>query len=84
MLALVNSRVQKGSSAQYPGGYIVSQGKSESATTSQLRQGTSQHLQVLVLLRANSSLSSFRKLNDLTINGAGQVGLNTPQVHHVR
>ena len=68
--------VQKGSSVSYPGGNIVSEGESANLT---IKAGNITVPAGIGVASANSSLSS-PELNDFTINGTGQVGLNTPQV----
>ena len=70
MLALVHSQCKKVRASTYPGGNIVSQGKSESAMTSRLPQATLPYLQVIGVASAGSSLPS-PELNELTINGTG-------------
>jgi hypothetical protein len=69
--------MQKGSSVQYPGGYIVSQGKSESYDLTI----TAGNITAPAGIGKTSDPNlSFPQINNLTINGAGQVGLNTPEV----
>ena len=69
--------MQKGSSVQYPGGYIVSQGQSESYDLTI----TAGNITAPAGIGKTSDPNlSFPQINNLTINGAGQVGLNTPQV----
>ena len=63
--------VQKGSSVCYPGGNIISQGGSQNLT---IRSNIT-----VPYIGVDPSLTGVQ-LNDFTINGAGQVGLNTPQV----
>ena len=65
--------VQKGSSVSYPGGNIISQGGSQNLT---IQAG---NITVPAGIGVDPSLTGV-ELNDFTINGAGQVGLNTPQV----
>ena len=68
--------VQKGSSVSYPGGNIVSEGESANLT---ITAGNITVPAGIGVASAGSSLPS-PELNELTINGTGQVGLNTPQV----
>jgi len=69
--------MQKGSSVEYPGGYIVSQGKSESYDLTI----TAGNITAPAGIGKTSDPNlSFPQINNLTINGAGQVGLNTPEV----
>ena len=70
--------VQKGSSNTYPGGNIVSQGKSESYDLT-ITAGNITVPAGVGVASAGSSLSS-PELKDFTINGIGTVGLNTPEV----
>ena len=72
MLARENSQC-KSSSVSYPGGNIISQGGSQNLT---IQAG---NITVPAGIGVDPSLTGV-ELNDFTINGAGQVGLNTPEV----
>ena len=76
MLARGEFSVQKGSSVSYPGGNIVSEGESANLT---ITAGNITVPAGIGVASAGSSLSS-PELKEFTINGTGQVGLNTPQV----